>query len=73
MDDQFLEDMNDLASRIQSHADSLDGQRIAQMAKHIINHDWDLANGLIIAWSVADMPDWDEIVEDPFDGGYSHV
>jgi len=60
MDDEFLNDMNAIASRIQSHADSLDGQRIAQMAQHIVNHDWDAANSLITDWSVQDEPDPDE-------------
>lgn len=78
MDDQFLNDMNAIASRISTHADSLDGQRIAQMAQHIVDHNWDGANALIVSWSVQDERDywgddnW-EVVEDPFDGGYSYV
>ena len=72
MDDEFLNDMNAIASRLQSHADSEDGQRIAQMAQHIVDHNWDAANGLIISWSMQDEPDWTDL-PDPFDGGYSYV
>jgi hypothetical protein len=72
MDDEFLQDQNAIASRISTHADSEDGQRIAQMAQHIVNHDWEKANALIVHWSVQDEPDWTDI-PDPFDGGYSYV
>jgi len=57
MDDQFLNDMNDLANRIQSHADSEDGRRIAQIAQHIINHDWESAIALIEMWSLSEQPE----------------
>lgn len=78
MDDQFLNDMNAIANRIQSHADSEDGRRIAQIAQHILDHNWDEANALLASWSVKDERDywgddnW-EVVEDPFDGGCSYV
>lgn len=61
-----LEQLTDLIEQMTPQ----DAVRAEEMLTAIASHDWDSANGLIISWSVADMPDWDEIVEDPFDGGW---
>lgn len=45
-----------------------DAVRAEEMLTAIASHNWDEANGLIIAWSMQDEPDWGEI-PDPFDGG----